>query len=518
MKDNENKVLTEAPLDTGDLTAKIDALVAAGILTQEEADVKKKALETKAAEVKAKEDADAKAKADAETKAKADKLAKEQEAAKEVLAKLGPNPDINKLFNELVPGNGTAETVAGELVRAMAKVQYRDYNDGDVFYEGYGLETCAPAAAFLMNFDGDEDYEEIEEGLKDIEDKSLSDSKYTAALDSIADSLTQYIMSHPALLTQHNEKDMLSSDISEIKENAPTYESYIDLPQSVIDYIEAGKINESDVQQFVEDCMDNDPSTTNSERDIRIGDYQVEIDNLDRDAYDWCEDRLYKELEDWGDSDLPEEYGSLDKDDDDPGEGGVTPTEESLESKKEEPDVKDPTKDIGADVVADVEAVFKKHNIPVHTQIMPNNKVAFYYDVLKTDDVSDMIITGDLQRYWKNGQLLINGSDDTPVVYIVNKNEPIKESGMTITPFTEEETEEYVKKIKDLLAQKKYPVDEIYAAGDSDKRDEIDVDFNEGTEGAVAKEASDYLNKNGYDCKVSNEANVLWLSCTPKQK
>lgn len=422
MEDNKNKVLTEAPLDTGDLTAKIDALVAAGILTQEEADAKKKALETKAVEVKAKEDADAKAKADADAKAKADKLAKEQEAAKEVLAKLGPNPDINKLFNELVPGNGTAETVAGELVRAIAKVQYRDYNDGDVFYEGYGLETCAPAAAFLMNFDGDEDYEEIEEGLKDIEDKSLSDSEYTAALDSIADSLTQYIMSHPALLTQHNEKDMWDSDISEIKENAPTYESYIDLPQSVIDYIEAGKINESDVQQFVEDCMDNDPSATNSERDIRIGDYQVEIDNLDRDAYDWCEDRLYKELEDWGDSDLPEEYGSLDKDDDDLDEGGVTPTEESLKSKNES------------------------------------------------------------------------------------------------VSLTNAEAEEYVKKIKDLLAQKKYPVDEIYAAGDSDKRDEIDVDFNEGTEGAVAKEASDYLNKNGYDCKVSNEANVLWLSCTPKQK
>lgn len=408
MKDNENKVLTEAPLDTGDLTAKIDALVAAGILTQEEADAKKKALETKAVEVKAKEDADAKAKADAEAKAEADKLAKEQEAAKEVLAKLGPNPDINKLFNELVPGNGTAETVAGELVRAMAKVQYRDYNDGDVFYEGYGLETCAPAAAFLMNFDGDEDYEEIEEGLKDIEDKSLSGSEYTAALDSIADSLTQYIMSHPALLIQHNEKDMWDSDISEIKENAPTYESYIDLPQSVIDYIEAGKINESDVQQFVEDCVD-DLSTTNSDHDIRIGNYQVEIDNLDRDAYDWCEDRLYKELEDWGDSDLPEEYGSLDKDDDE--------------------------KSLGESVL-----------------------------------------------------------------------------------LTNAEAEKQVKKIKDLLAQKKYPVDEIYAAGDSDKRDEIDVDFNEGTEGAVAKEASDYLNKNGYDCKVSNEANVLWLSCTPKQK
>lgn len=32
---------------------------------------------------------------------------------------------INELFEELVPGSGKAESLAGELVRAMARIGYR---------------------------------------------------------------------------------------------------------------------------------------------------------------------------------------------------------------------------------------------------------------------------------------------------------------------------------------------------------------------------------------------------------
>ena len=56
---------------------------------------------------------------------------------------------INKAFQLLVPSSGKATTVAGELVRAMMKIMYRDYNDGDVFYEGSGIETCAACVAYI---------------------------------------------------------------------------------------------------------------------------------------------------------------------------------------------------------------------------------------------------------------------------------------------------------------------------------------------------------------------------------
>lgn len=38
---------------------------------------------------------------------------------------------INKLFKELVPETGKADSLAGELVRAMSRIGYRFYNDGD---------------------------------------------------------------------------------------------------------------------------------------------------------------------------------------------------------------------------------------------------------------------------------------------------------------------------------------------------------------------------------------------------
>jgi len=57
----------------------------------------------------------------------------------------------NVLFGKLVPGSGAAETVEGELMRAINRLVYRWYNDGDYFYKGYGAETAGPAHSFLTN-------------------------------------------------------------------------------------------------------------------------------------------------------------------------------------------------------------------------------------------------------------------------------------------------------------------------------------------------------------------------------
>ena len=56
-----------------------------------------------------------------------------------------------KLFDELVASTGNANTIEGEMLRAINKIVYRFNNDGDVFYEGYGCETVGPAHSFLIN-------------------------------------------------------------------------------------------------------------------------------------------------------------------------------------------------------------------------------------------------------------------------------------------------------------------------------------------------------------------------------
>ena len=56
---------------------------------------------------------------------------------------------LNALFEELVPASGKADTVAGEIVRAITRIGYRNWNDGDHIGVGYGKETCNPAARYL---------------------------------------------------------------------------------------------------------------------------------------------------------------------------------------------------------------------------------------------------------------------------------------------------------------------------------------------------------------------------------
>lgn len=92
---------------------------------------------------------------------------------------------IVAMFDELVPAEGPAETVAGEIVRAANRLLYRCYNDGDVFWEDYGIETVGPIYEYLIGLG---DYE--------FEHKELY-SKLVSVLDSMR--LTDYTSNDPLL-------------------------------------------------------------------------------------------------------------------------------------------------------------------------------------------------------------------------------------------------------------------------------------------------------------------------------
>ena len=55
------------------------------------------------------------------------------------------------LYDKLVAGSGKSDTVEGEMLRAINKIVYRYYNDGDEYHTGYGIETAGPAHSFLVN-------------------------------------------------------------------------------------------------------------------------------------------------------------------------------------------------------------------------------------------------------------------------------------------------------------------------------------------------------------------------------
>lgn len=65
----------------------------------------------------------------------------------------GLTPENDKiwdsLFEEYVPSCGTADTVGGEIVRAMTRIIYRYYNDGDMAGVGYGNQTVNSSDRYL---------------------------------------------------------------------------------------------------------------------------------------------------------------------------------------------------------------------------------------------------------------------------------------------------------------------------------------------------------------------------------
>jgi len=101
---------------------------------------------------------------------------------------------INDLFEELVPASGKADSLAGELVRAAARIGYRNYNDGDHVGIGYGKETCNPAARFLIK-KGNKEVSDLAAALWGIE----NDTAYDKLVDILAGAVADYIEATPEL-------------------------------------------------------------------------------------------------------------------------------------------------------------------------------------------------------------------------------------------------------------------------------------------------------------------------------
>lgn len=57
--------------------------------------------------------------------------------------------ELATLFDENVPNVGPAKTYLGEITRALNRVAYRFYNDGDMAGLDYGKETVDPCLAYL---------------------------------------------------------------------------------------------------------------------------------------------------------------------------------------------------------------------------------------------------------------------------------------------------------------------------------------------------------------------------------
>ena len=166
---------------------------------------------------------------------------------------------IDEAFKLLVPRSGKADTVAGEMVRAMMRIMYRDYNDGDKFYEGYGLETCGGSAQYLCNKN-----EKLENAFNDLVTEAQNyydfDDKYTEALVDIADILLDILEENPELFGEANTDD--SRENYEWEGETVSYDCEESLPDELIECIEKGWISDTDIEQYLEDDIRSYYDTT----------------------------------------------------------------------------------------------------------------------------------------------------------------------------------------------------------------------------------------------------------------
>ncbi|MBR6313671.1 MAG: hypothetical protein IKR49_03420 [Clostridia bacterium] len=113
---------------------------------------------------------------------------------------------LHGMFEELVPPTGKADTLAGEIVRAICRIGYRNWNDGDHLGVGYGRETCNPAGRFLAKKCDDKVARSVADAWGII-----LDDLYDEALERLEIAVWEYLDAHPELRQAPNSEDMWDS-------------------------------------------------------------------------------------------------------------------------------------------------------------------------------------------------------------------------------------------------------------------------------------------------------------------
>lgn len=136
--------------------------------------------------------------------AECDKVEESEELKEDGYRGLSVDKFYDTMFEKYVPDSGKCDNVGGEIIRAVTRINYRNYNDGDHIGVGYGNETCNSAARYLIKYvPGCEDI------MNDLWGES-SDNIYDAALRYLLEHIKQYLEEHPELFEMKNTDDMFN--------------------------------------------------------------------------------------------------------------------------------------------------------------------------------------------------------------------------------------------------------------------------------------------------------------------
>ncbi len=223
--------------------------------------------------------------------------------AQDLYNKIKNKRDIEDWFKILVPSKDKADTVAGEIIRAIMRIMYRDYNDGDVFYSGYGVETAGPAAAYLM----DKLPENLSNQLITIAENELKDDEYTDALETLETRIIDYLNNHQELIATKNNEDMFEYELDD--KFISKFDLDVEIPNNLLKHMDEGHVY--DLADEVESWIDGGQKVD----DIYVSGDTLYLEGLDEQTYNELSQHLYDWLIDFG-NDLDNEYKD-DSDDED---------------------------------------------------------------------------------------------------------------------------------------------------------------------------------------------------------
>lgn len=311
-----SKVFANGGLQESKLTEAPDDL---GFETDDELEAEERAeFERRLAQRKADRDSAKQKELDRQEQERKDKEARDIAAKKgeELYNKFKTLKSYDDVFELLVPGSGKADTVAGELWRAIARLEYRFFNDGDKFYEGYGRETCGSSAVYL--------FEEFDDLFYDylVDMVGAGDSDYERCIEQMKDEAFNYLKSSPEFFGTPNEHDSRSSkeyDIDKVDDfdEPRDYEYSVnvrnyyndDLDIYLWDYLANEIIDSFDfIDRLKEDVDAELRGNSEFEVDTPWGHYDEEytITNLTKDEFDTLDNFL--DRQDYFDSYIEELY------------------------------------------------------------------------------------------------------------------------------------------------------------------------------------------------------------------
>ena len=231
---------------------------------------------------KGKVEEDKAAKAEAEKQQKAEEL-KAKYPVSAITDCVESEDPLHSLFKLTVPDNGTCDSVGGEIVRAMMKILFRDWNDGDKFFEGYGRETCLPAAAFII-----EKLPFTFDIFADIA-ATRDDDQYTREIQQCSNAVVNALTSDDiSLFWTPNDEDMNDTDTSPYDDWEPTDYTYDgDFPDALIEAMFDDKVSRAQVEMSVQDAL----SWEDIQYDyLTVGEYGWSVEGLNRDTYERLQD------------------------------------------------------------------------------------------------------------------------------------------------------------------------------------------------------------------------------------